>query len=223
MRTSVWLVRHGQTHANREQRYLGRGDSPLTTYGQQQAANVAHRLRRLRFDVALVSPVGRARATAAALLQNRQTQAGAHVSLVDAPEWAEIDHGRWEGLTYGEVREQFAEEAHTRFAGGLDGRAQGGESLREAAQRVADGWETLLRRYQGGRVLVVTHATPIQLVLCTTFDLPPTLHWRWRVDLGSLSCLDVYASATIVRMVNEVPRFGAGTAADAGEAAGSTA
>jgi alpha-ribazole phosphatase len=40
--------------------------------------------------------------------------------------------------------------------------------------------------------------------------LPPTLHWRWRVDLGSLTALDVYGTSPIVRVVNEVPRIAGG-------------
>ncbi len=33
------------------------------------------------------------------------------------------------------------------------------------------------------------------------------MHWRWRVDLGSVTALDVYGGGPIVRMVNEVPRL----------------
>jgi 2,3-bisphosphoglycerate-dependent phosphoglycerate mutase/probable phosphoglycerate mutase len=201
MRTSVWLVRHGQTQANQAQRYQSWSDSPLTPYGQRQLALLAYRLRRLPFGVALVSPTERARATAAAVLAGR-----ADVPLVEAAGWAETHHGRWEGLTYREVLARFPAEAEARFAGGSDGKAAGGESLREVAARVARAWDDVLRRYPGGRVLVATHATPIQLVLCSAFNVPPEQHWRWRIDLGSLTCLDVYPTATIVRMVNEVPR-----------------
>lgn len=202
MRTSVWLVRHGQTELNRQRRYQSWSDSPLTDYGQRQAAALAQRLRRLPFDVALVSPVQRTRATTNALLADRPA-----VTRLDAPGWAETHHGRWEGLTYREVLARFPQEAHARFADAANGKALGGESLAEAAQRVASAWDDLLQRYRGGRVLVVTHATPIQLVLCATFGRPPADHWHWRIDLGSVTGLDVYAAGTIVRMVNEVPRL----------------
>ena len=75
------------------------------------------------------------------------------------------------------------------------------------AGRVAEGWAALLRQSPGGRMLVVTHATPIQLVLCAIAGMSPALHWRWRVDLGSVTALDVYGGGPIVRMVNEVPRL----------------
>lgn len=203
MRTSVWLVRHGQTRHNRERRYQGRGDSPLTEYGHMQVRALAERLRRIPFGVALVSPTERARLAAEAILAGRRG-----VSARADPAWGEADHGRWEGLTYAEVLARYPEEARARWAAGVDGRAEGGESLAEVYGRVAGAWGALLRDHRGGRVLVVTHATPIQLVLCHCFGLGPGQHWHWRIDLGSVTCLDVYGSGAIVRMVNEVPRLG---------------
>jgi alpha-ribazole phosphatase len=201
MRTSIWLVRHGQTALNKAHRYQGANDSPLTPFGQAQAAALAWRLRRLPFSAALVSPAGRAGATARAILEGRA------VPVAEDAGWAEAGHGRWEGLTYAEVRERFPEEALARFGDQLHGRAQGGESLAEVQARVAASWERLLREHAGGRVLVVTHATPIQLALCMAAGMPAGEHWRWRVDLGSLTALDVYAAGPIVRVVNEVPRL----------------
>ena len=201
MRTSIWLVRHGQTEHNKARRYEGATDSPLTPYGLLQGAALARRLRRISFSVAIVSPYARARATAAAILDGRD------VPVIEDPRWSETHHGRWEGLTYHEVRARFPQEAIARFADSLHGRADGGESLAEVARRVAEGWSALLCEHPGGRVLVVTHATPIQLVLCVTSGMSPELHWRWRIDLGSVTALDRYDGGVIVRMVNEVPRL----------------
>jgi alpha-ribazole phosphatase len=200
LRTSIWLVRHGQTVNNRERRYQGRGDSPLTSYGQLQTRALAERLRPIPFGVALVSPAERTRLAAAAILEGRRG-----VLLQPDERWAEASHGRWEGLTYREVVARYPEEARARWAAGLDGRAEGGESLGEVGARVAEAWRELLRLHRGGRVLVATHATPIQLVLCASFGLGPDQHWRWRIDLGSVTCIDVYGGGAIVRMVNEVP------------------
>ncbi|MCS6840571.1 MAG: histidine phosphatase family protein [Roseiflexus sp.] len=204
MRTAIWLVRHGQTLLNKQRRYQGATDSPLTSFGIQQAQALAHRLRRIPFTVAVISPYERVRATAAAVLQRRT------VSVVEDARWSETNHGRWEGLTYAEVRALFPDEALARFADTLHGRAQGGESLAEVNARVLEAWDSLLREYRGGRILVVTHATPIQLILCSITGLAPTDHWRWRIDLGSLTVLDVYNGGTIVRVVNETPPLARG-------------
>ncbi len=68
-------------------------------------------------------------------------------------------------------------------------------------------WQQLLRRHDGGRIALVTAATPIQLVLCDVLGIDPAGHWRLRIDLGSLSCIDLYPTAAIVRTINEVPRL----------------
>lgn len=203
MRTSVWLVRHGQTRFNLERRYQSRSDSPLTGYGLMQTEALAIRLRRIPFDVALVSPAERTRLAAEAILAGRRGVV-AHLE----PGWAETDHGRWEGLTYREVLARYPDEARARWTAGINGRAEGGESLAEVYARVSEAWRVLLRDYQGGRVLVVTHATPIQLALCECLGVAPTGHWHWRIDLGSVTCIDLYGGGAIVRMVNEVPRSG---------------
>ena len=203
MRTSIYLVRHGQTVANLQRRYQSWSDSPLTAYGQQQAEAVARRLRRIPFNAALHSPVERTRTMAQVVLAGRD-----QVELREHANWGEVSHGRWEGLTYREVLGRFPDEARARFAAGAQGKAQGGESLAEAATRVEAGWQDILQRFPGGRVLLVTSATPIQLALCQALGLPPEQHWHWRIDLGSITCIDVYGGGAIVRMVNEVPLLG---------------
>ena len=200
MRTSVWLVRHGQTAANLGRRYQSCSDSPLTPYGQLQTAAVAVRLRPIPFDTALVSPAERTRLLADGVVAGRRA-----VDVRIDPRWAETGHGRWEGLTYREVLERYPAEASARWSQGLDGRAEGGESLAETHARIAEAWRSLLRDHAGGRVLVATHATPIQLVLCECLGLGPGEHWRWRIDLGSVTSLDIYAGGAIVRRVNEAP------------------
>jgi 2,3-bisphosphoglycerate-dependent phosphoglycerate mutase/probable phosphoglycerate mutase len=201
MRTSIWLVRHGQTELNKARRYQSTSGSSLTAFGERQARALAYRLRRTPFHQAIVSPTRRAHMTAEYILAERATPTHSD------PRWAETHHGRWEGLTYREVRARFPEEAVARFADPMHGRAQGGESLAEVAERVLAGWHELLQEHSGGRVLVVTHATPIQLVLCHITHLSPALHWHWRIDLGSVTAIDMYGTSAIVRMVNEVPRM----------------
>jgi len=201
MRTSIWLIRHGQTELNKARRYQGVTDSPLTPFGQRQADALAQRLRRMPFKAAVVSPSVRARLTAEAILGDRDAP------ILDDSRWSETNQGRWEGLTYAEVRTRFPHEAVARFADALHGKPAGGESLAEVAERVTEGWRALLQQHPGGRVLVVTHATPIQLVLCALASMSPALYWRWRIDLGGVTAIDVYGGGPIIRMVNEVPRL----------------
>lgn len=60
-------------------------------------------------------------------------------------------------------------------------------------------------QHDGGHILIVTHATPIQLLLCAVFKLPFDQYWQFRIDLGGVTNLDVYPAGAITRMINEVP------------------
>ncbi len=119
--------------------------------------------------------------------------------------WREADHGRWEGLTYAEVLERYPDEARTRFADIWNIAPVHGEALSSACDRVLAAWHALLARHDGGRILLVTQAAPIQFVVCKLLGIPPMRYWQLRADLGSLTAVDLYPSAAIVRTLNETP------------------
>ncbi len=91
----IWFLRHGQTEWNAAGRIQGRLDSPLTAMGQRQAQAQAGLIGGALGQIAAgqggihVSPLGRARQTAAIALAG-------HPVIVD-PRLAEIGAGTWEG------------------------------------------------------------------------------------------------------------------------------
>lgn len=199
--TDIWLVRHTQTDWNKAQRYQSRSDRPLTEFGLARAAAVARRVRRIHFSAVISSGLARTDQLADAIAtQQRQPL------TVDYDErWREADHGCWEGLTYAEISRQHAAQAQQRFANTWQSHAHGGESTADLWARVQAAWNDLLRRHDGGRILIVTHATPIQLLLCALLKLPFQQYWQFRIDLGGITNLDLYPAGVITRVLNEVP------------------
>lgn len=59
-RANVYLVRHGETDANRNKVIQGQLDTPLNEIGLEQARLVAHALQAVRFDAAFSSDLSRA-------------------------------------------------------------------------------------------------------------------------------------------------------------------
>jgi len=197
--TDVWLVRHTQTDWNRQRRYQSRSDRPLTAFGVARAEAAALRLRRIGFSAVVSS--GQARTdTLAALVAERRG-----LAVERDPRWREADHGDWEGLTYPQVAQRFPEQAQARFADSWASRAHGGEASADLWERLAAAWDALLSRNDGGKLLIVAHATPIQLLLCRLLGLPFERYWQLRIDLGGICNVDLYASGAIVRTLNEVP------------------
>ncbi|HEX9133177.1 MAG TPA: histidine phosphatase family protein, partial [Ktedonobacteraceae bacterium] len=62
--TRLFLVRHGETMANREYRYIGTSNDPLSTLGQTQAAQLAEALSALPVEAVYSSPLQRTYDTA---------------------------------------------------------------------------------------------------------------------------------------------------------------
>jgi len=199
--TDVWLVRHAQTDWNVARRYQSRSDRPLTSFGRARVNAVAERLRRFSFHAIISTGLARTDELAATIAAN-QPRLG---EIVRDERWREADHGAWEGLTYAEVSARYSAEVRIRFADTWNSRAHGGESLADLWQRVEPAWHDILSRYDGGRILIVTHATPIQLLLCQQLKVPSEQYWQFRIDLGSITNLDVYPAGAITRVINEVP------------------
>lgn len=199
--TVVWLVRHGQTAWNKERRYLSRTDQPLTEFGLLRARALGNYLRRWHISAVITSGLSRTRQTAETIVA---VQSHRPPSELDK-RWAESDHGRWEGLTYAEVSARFGAEAAARFTDPWQHAPVGGETLSGVQARVRAAWRDLVHTHSGGKVLVVAHATPLQLILCDLLGMEPTNYWQLRLDLGSLSWIDLYPTAAIIRTINHLP------------------
>jgi alpha-ribazole phosphatase len=195
----VWLLRHGQTQWNKDRRYLSHSDVPLTDFGLRQARAAASFFQQRKIDVIVHTGLTRTHDTA------QIVRGGRKIELVEDTRWREASHGAWEGLTYREVLARMPDDASQRFADPVNGAPTEGESLAMLSERVRMAYQALGERFAGKRVLVVAHAGAIQALLCGLLGTPLHEHWRWRIDLGSVSGFDVYPSTAILRTINTVP------------------
>ena len=100
---NLYMVRHGQTAASRENRFSGSSDPPLTAAGEAMAQELALAYASLNWDAIYSSPMLRARQTADAL--GRLT--GVQVVIEDGLK--EMDYGEWEGLKHDDVKVRWPE------------------------------------------------------------------------------------------------------------------
>lgn len=151
MSTRLVVVRHGETQWNLASRIQGHADSPLTPAGEAQAAAIAERLARERFDRLVSSDLGRARRTAQAIAART-----GHVIVPDA-RFRERNYGLAEGLTYGEIGVHYPEVFSRVRDTDPDYVVPGGESRRQLFERVQEAFESLARESEGERIVVVCH------------------------------------------------------------------
>ncbi|OBI83094.1 bifunctional RNase H/acid phosphatase [Mycobacterium sp. 1245805.9] len=196
--TRLLLLRHGQTELSVERRYSGRGNPALTEVGRQQAGAAARYLAERGGIAAVISsPLQRAYDTAATAAK----ALGLDVTVDD--DLIETDFGAWEGLTFTEASERDP-ELHRRWLRDTSTTPPGGESFDAVLDRVLRVRERVIEAHQGATVLVVSHVTPIKMLLRLALDAGPGILYRLHLDLASLSIAEFYADgASSVRLVNQ--------------------
>ncbi|MEU5552746.1 bifunctional RNase H/acid phosphatase [Micromonospora sp. NPDC047793] len=200
--TRLILVRHGETEYTEQGRYSGRGDIPLSAKGKDQVRATAARVAALAPDTAAVvsSPLSRCTATAEAI-----AAAVGDIPVRRDDELIECDFGAWEGRTFAEVREQWGGELDAWLASPRIAPPDG-ESFDEVARRCTRVVERLLAAYPGQTVVVVSHVSPIKLMLRDALAATDAFLHRLFLDAAGISILDRWPDGGIaVRSVNETP------------------
>jgi ribonuclease H / adenosylcobalamin/alpha-ribazole phosphatase len=198
--TRLILVRHGETALTKQGRYSGRGDVPLSDEGQAQAMAAGGRVAGLARDVAAVvtSPLSRCVRTAEIIAAEL---GGADVTVLD--DLIECDFGEWEGMTFAEVQERWPEEMDA-WLDSTSVAPPGGESFETVAKRTRAAVATVLRAYPGQIVVLVSHVSPIKLILRDALAASDAFLHRLFLDAAGVSTLDVWPDGGIaVRSVNE--------------------
>jgi broad specificity phosphatase PhoE/ribonuclease HI len=194
--TALLLLRHAQTALSVERRFSGAGDPPLTPYGERQAAALAARVGRLPFAAVWSSPLQRALRTATLVA----AALGLDVRVDER--LRETDFGDWEGLTFAEIQER-SPDVLAAWLGDQDVAAPGGESFAATTRRVRQARDAIMATHPGEQVVVVSHVTPIKVLLRLALDAPNVLY-RVHLDLASISQAEWYPDGNaVVRRVND--------------------
>src|SRR5258708_736020 len=180
-RTTTVLLRHGDTQLSPEHRFSGLRDLPLSANGTLQAQAAACRLATgAPIDAVVSSPLQRALATAAIAAGELGLTA-----VID-DDLRETDFGDWDGFTLAEIQQRWPAAAAS-WRRDPEQAPPGGESFAETAHRVNRACDRLLRDHGGQTVLVVSHITPIKILLCRALGVP--LGTVYRLYLGS-ACIN---------------------------------
>ena len=145
-KTTVGLLRHGQTDWNIDFRLQGITDIPLNETGLAQARIAAEVINAEDWDFIASSPLSRAKETAEIVAQQLGISEVAIEQLL-----LERSFGDAEGMTHEEWKRDFP-----------DGLPPGGESLDVLRARAELLLDRLLTVYRGTRVLTVSHGALIR-------------------------------------------------------------
>lgn len=184
------LVRHGETEWNRQSRFQGQTDVPLSPVGLWQAEQVAHRLTRepLTQSVSGVwsSDLGRAIQTAETIVQALPN--GPHF-LHRTPLLRERSFGSWEGLVIREIHERFG--PHSEPPDDAEPPQAVYDRMNQALGLM---WNQAVEQAQEGAntastVLVVGHGAALKMLLVRAMHAPLSTAARFRLDNTALCVL----------------------------------
>ena len=149
--TTLMIIRHGETEWNRDRRFQGHGDSPLTTRGRAQTEALGKRLAATPFDQLISSDLGRTRQTAAIIAGHT-----GHAIQTD-PRLRERHYGVLEGLNIQEIRRDHAAVYAQLITEDPDFIIPGGQSHRQHYRNCIDFLEGWLEAHSGQSAAIVSH------------------------------------------------------------------
>ncbi|MFJ7666327.1 histidine phosphatase family protein [Lysinibacillus sp. NPDC097195] len=157
--TTFYLVRHGETVWNKEQRLQGWLDSPLSENGILHARKLAEQLKTIPFTVAYSSSSGRAQETL------RYLTAGRQLAMHYEDDLREIYLGEWQGKTVEEIvaTNRLDYELYTDYPAQFI--ATHTESFGAVTERAMYTLKNIAQMYPHEHVLIVSHAVTIKCIL----------------------------------------------------------
>jgi broad specificity phosphatase PhoE len=172
--TRIFMVRHGATVLNAEDRFAGVTDVELSDQGRDEVRDLAERLGREEIAAVYASPLGRTVETA------RILAAPHHLEVQTCDAFREISHGHWEGMTRHDVEKKFPDEMAEWEKDPYTFAPEGGESGLDVTARALPALIDLVRKHPGNNMLVVSHKATIRLLLSSLLGFDPR---RYRDNL----------------------------------------
>ena len=183
---TIYLVRHGETQGNIDDKAQGHLDVPLTETGRLQAKAVAERLSDIEFDAVYSSDLQRAIDTAKAITAHRP-----ELQIQTRSELREYHFGDYEDMPWDEIGNTYLAlyRRWKNLSTRLDIEFPGGESMRDAWERVGGVLREILSEHQQGdeTILIVGHGGSLQAVLAHLLNLSATNQWFFIFDNTSVT------------------------------------
>ena len=201
------LVRHAETDWNRERRFQGGRDVPLSATGREQAESAARLLAATPLDAVWSSPLARARDTAAIIAAPHR------LAVQEAAAFREMGFGEWEGLTRDEVRERFADAHRAWVETPQEATWTGAENLGAVRSRALAGLVALRAAHQGQTICLVTHGITGRLLILEALGLGLDRLWSFQLSSTGISELEFRDDWTALHRMNSLIHLADGAAA----------
>jgi probable phosphoglycerate mutase len=158
--TEILLLRHGQSEGNDQGRFGGHGPTPLTEKGRLQSESVARALS-VEGGLTMIWSSDLARAVETA----RPIAEACGIAVKTTPALRERSVGVFTGLTFAEAESRYPDAYARLMARDPDHAPDGGETALQCSARVTALIDEAVAKFPSGRLLFVSHAAAINLIL----------------------------------------------------------
>lgn len=179
----LFLVRHGQSQWNLENRFTGWKDPDLTEKGIQEARKAGALLMAESFDLAFTSALKRAQHTLEIILKEGGRK---DVPVIKDQALNERNYGDLAGLNKDETRKKFGEEQVHIWRRSYDVSPPGGESLKDTKQRVLPYFQKHIEPEikSGKNILIVAHGNSLRALVMVLENLSPEAILKREIATG---------------------------------------
>lgn len=195
--SNLYLARHGESTYNRDNRFTGWIDAPLTEKGRLEAHAIAEKLEGCSFEKAYISKLIRARDSLNIVLSAIHRF---DIPVIESEALNERHYGDLQGLNKAETAQRFGEERVRMWRRSYSVAPPNGESLRDTAARVLPFFNTCIMNdvSNGRNVLVLAHGNSLRSIvmdidrlseeeiLKVTIVTGEVIHYEFAADMAVL-------------------------------------
>ena len=160
----LFIIRHGQSTYNLENKFTGCLDVPLSIQGIEEAITAGKKLIDYPIDIAFTSTLKRAIDTLQIILDVKEDN---HIPIVKNKALNERNYGELQGLNKADTIIKYGEDQVAIWRRSYKERPPGGESLKDTEARVMPYFnETIYEKLkQGLNVLIVAHGNSLRAIV----------------------------------------------------------
>lgn len=179
--TQIDLLRHGELET--PALFCAESKEPLSKKGFQDLLDTT---KKGEWDIIISSPHVRCQSFAETLAKQKECK------LVIDPALQEMDFGDWTGIPTKTLWEQESSRLEQLWQSPETFIAPSGESMQAFTQRVKQGWQALLDNHAKKRILLITHAGAIRVILTESLNISHQSALSFNIEYAHLSQLHYY-------------------------------
>lgn len=194
--TNLYIARHGETDLNKAGVYYGWSDISLTSDGRTQCENLRDKLKNIKFDAVISSPLIRAVESAEII-----TGFGSR-DIIKYDQLKEMNFGKWENMHYKDIGVNYAEDFKQWAENWQEFCIPGGESFNNVFCRVKECLDYILLKYTGKSVIIIAHEGTLRIISLILLNMKKEDYWKFKFEFGAYSTFEIKNDTAVIRKIN---------------------